>query len=146
MVAVFVETNEAGIEVVVCNNKGEMLAALSIKIALLATVDLLETLFAKRACQFFVELGLHQSIFKGDFEVAMKAPSRGVPTLSRHIVKDIMLTGSLRTHSFSHVRLQGNFLSHALARRARSSYSLLVWMENVPPNISVFISFDFLVT
>ena len=103
------ETNEARIEVVVCNNKGEMLAALSIKIALLATVDLLETLFAKRACQFFVELGLHQSIFKGDFEVAMKAPSRGVPTLSRHIVKDIMLTGSLRTHSFSHVRLQGNF-------------------------------------
>ena len=53
------ETNEAGIEVAVCNNKGEMLAALSIKIALLATVDLLETLVARRACQFVVELGLH---------------------------------------------------------------------------------------
>lgn len=78
--------------------------------------------------------------------MVMKAPSWGVSTLSRHIVKDIMLTGSLRTHSFSHVRHQGNSLSHTLTRRARSSYSLLVWMENVPPNISVFVSFDFLVT
>lgn len=50
MVAVFVETNEAGIEVVVCNDKGEVLAALSVKIALLDTVDLLETLVARRAC------------------------------------------------------------------------------------------------
>ena len=76
MVVVFVETNEAGIEVVVCNDKGEVLAALSIKVALLATVDLLETLVARRACQFVVELGLHLSIFKGDYEVVIKAPSR----------------------------------------------------------------------
>ena len=53
-----------------------MLAALSVKIALLATVDLLETLVARRACQFVVELGLHLSIFKGDSEVVIKAPSR----------------------------------------------------------------------
>ena len=67
-------------------------------------VDLLDTLVARRACQFVVELGLHQSVFKGDFEVVMKAPSKGVSTLSCHIVKDIMLTDSFRTHSFSHVR------------------------------------------
>ena len=51
-----------------------------------------------------------------------------------HIIKDCKsITVSLRTCSSSHVRQQGNGVAHALARQAKNSYPLLVWMEAIPP-------------
>ena len=47
----------------------------------------------------------------------------------------------------SHVCRQGNALANALAKRARLSNPLLVWMESVPPDLyncylSDFLSFN----
>lgn len=50
---------------------GKVLEALSEKLALLASMELLETLATRRAALFVVELGLHDSIFKGDSKVVM---------------------------------------------------------------------------
>jgi len=61
---------------------GKVLGALSEKLALPASVELLETLATRRATLFVVKLGLHDSIFKGDSEVVMQALSRGVSLLS----------------------------------------------------------------
>ena len=58
---------------------GKVLGALSEKLALPASVELLETLAARRATLFVVKLGLHDSIFKGDSEVVMQALSQGFP-------------------------------------------------------------------
>lgn len=69
--AVFAKTNEASIGVVVRNEMGKVLEALSEKLALLASMELLETLAARRAALFVVELELHDSIFKGDSKVVM---------------------------------------------------------------------------
>ena len=50
--------------------------------------------------------------------------------------------GLPRTCSFSRVRRQGNGVVHALAKRAKNSYPLLVWMEVVPPGISYLVHID----
>ena len=51
------ESNDAGIGVVIHNDKGEVMAVLSEKIAQPSSVDILEMLAARRAAQFIVELG-----------------------------------------------------------------------------------------
>lgn len=60
-----------------------------------------------------------------------------------HIIKDISsMSGLLPTKSFSYVRRQGNSVAHALAQRARFSFPVLVWIEDVPPDIYRFVSSD----
>ena len=107
---------------------------------------ILEVLVAHRAIQFVLELGFAHSIFEGDAETVVKALADGncsIPSIG-HIVKNIeSISGLLRTKSFSHVRRQGNTVAHALAQRARLSFPILIWMEDVPPNIYHFVSADF---
>ena len=114
---------------VVRSNSGEVLAALSEKIALPSSAVVLEALATRQAAQFMVELGLHQSIFEGDLELVYRAlTSYSSPRSSiDHIIKDTLsIVSSLRTYSFSHSRKQGNSVAHALARRAESSFPLSV--------------------
>ena len=127
--AIFEETKEVGIGVIVRNENGEVLVALSKRISLLSLVDVLEALIARMTVQFIVELGIHQSDFAGDSKVVYKAIIVGDPPLSAigHIVKDIVFIASfLRTHSFFHTKRQDNSIAHALFKRARFSFLLLV--------------------
>ena len=129
---------------VVRSDSGEVLAALSEKIALPSLVVLLEA--ALRATQFVVELGLHQSIFEGNSELVYRALTfDSFPRSSiDHIIKDTLsIVSSLGPYSFSHSRKRGNCVAHALARIVGSSFPMLAWMENVPPDISRFVSVDF---
>ena len=70
--AVFEESGEAGIGVVVRNGNGVVLAALSEKIPYPGTVELVEILATRRAVRFIVELGMAQSIFEGDSEIEVR--------------------------------------------------------------------------
>ena len=128
---------------VVRSDSGEVLTTLSEKITLPSSVVVIEALVARLAAQFVVELGLHQSIFEGDLELVYRAlTSDSSPRSSiDHIIKDTLsIVSSLRTYSFSHSRKQGNSVAHALARRAGSSFPLLVWMEDVSPDIFCYVS------
>ena len=64
---------EAGIGVIVRNDRGEMLAALSVKIPYLGSVVLVEVLAVRKGVQFIMELGITQSIFEGDSKIVYKA-------------------------------------------------------------------------
>lgn len=105
--AVFIDSGEAGIGVVVRNARGEVMAALSKKISYPGTVELLKALAARRAAKFAIELGISSSEFEGDYEVvcgALKAVEWGHPSLGQ-IIKDTWpIVSSLRTVSFSHTR------------------------------------------
>ena len=125
----FEDSEEARIKLVVRNARGEVLAALSEKIPYPRSMDFVEVLTTRRAVLFIVELGMSQSVFEGDSKVvykALKAADVGHSSIGQY-VKDIMLiVGSLQTFSFSHITRQGNCVAHALAKRARFSFPLLV--------------------
>ena len=143
--AYFAEEEAAGIGVVVRNELGQVMASLAEKIVMPQTVEILEALAARRAMIFMEELGLGRVIFEGDSENVVKALTRGCLDRSSigHIVKDCMsLMGCFQTCSFSHVRRQSNGVAHALARRARNSSPLSVWMESVLPDISYLVYVD----
>ena len=60
-----------------------------------------------------------------------------------HLVKDFMsIRGHFQSFNIIHVRRQGNNVAHALARDARFSFPLRVWMEEVPPNIYCYVVRD----
>ena len=64
--AVFEETGEAGIGVVIRNSAGEVMASLSEKIPLPSSVEAVEALAARHAARFVQEVGIIESILEGD--------------------------------------------------------------------------------
>ena len=61
--AVFADSGEAVVGVVIQNENGEVMAALSEKIALPSSVEVLEMVAARRAAVFAAELGFQRVIF-----------------------------------------------------------------------------------
>ena len=84
-------------------------------------------------------------MFEGDSEVvykALKAVDVGHSSIGQY-VKDIMsIIGSLRTFSFSHIRRHDNYVAHALAKKVRFFFPLLVWIEHVPLDVIHFVISD----
>ena len=144
-VAMLMDSGEARIGVVIRNENGEVMGSLAEKIAKPECVEVLEALVARRAILFATELGLKWVIIEGDSEIVFKALSGVSPDRSciGHIIKDYKsISGLFQAHSFSHTRQQGNTVAHALVKRARKSFPLLVWMESVPPDIAYLVHID----
>lgn len=76
-----------------------------------------------------MELGISLLEFEGDLEVvyrALRTADWSHPSIGQIIKDTLSIVGSLRTFSFSHTRRQGNYVAHALAKRAIISFPLLV--------------------
>ena len=142
---VFGEDQEASIGVVIRNNEGQVLAALSEKVRMPVAMEILEMLAARKAAIFARDLSFSQLCFEGDAELMVKCLQSGMVSnaLVGHLVKDFMsIRGHFRSSNIIHVRRQGNNVAHALARDARFSFPLKVWMEEVPPNIYCYVVRD----
>ena len=108
---------------------------------------ILELLAARRAATFVQEIGFCQSHFEGDSESGVKTLKIIDFSFSSfgHLVNDtLFFVRSLRNFSFSHIVRQGNVVAHSLAQRTRLSFSFLVWMEHVPPNLDPVVPVDLL--
>ena len=100
---------------------------------------------ARCAAIFVHEVGLHESILEGDSKNVIKSFQKGdmFQFAYGHLLKDTMFyVNSLRSYSFSHTYRNGNSVTDALAKNARFSSDLTVWMEYVPPNINSFVLVD----
>ena len=143
--AVFEEEQEAGIGVVIHNNEGQVLATLSEKVRMPATVEILKMLAARKVATFARELRFSQVCFEGDAKLVVKCLQSGSVSnvLAGHLAKDsVSIRGYFQSSSIIHVRRQGNLVAHALARDARFSFPLRVWMEDVPQKIFSFVVKD----
>ena len=143
--ALFSDTGEAGLGVVIRDHAGEIIAALSKKIPQPPSVTCLELLAARRAAIFVHEVGLQDSIMEGNSETVINSLRKGDMFQSAygHLIKDTLsYVHSLRSFSFSHSYRQGNSITNALAKNARFCSGLTVWMEHVPPNINVLVLAD----
>ena len=143
--AIFSESDEVGIGVVIRDGRGEVKAARSEKIKKPPTVDVLELLAAKQAMNFSLETDTTRVVLEGDSASVIKAIQLGGWEFAQggHLIHDIStLKNSFQSISFSHVVRQGNTVAHALAERARHSFPLFVWVEHVPQDIVSFFLHD----
>ena len=83
--------------------------------------------------------------FEGDADLVVKSLQAGKASnvLAGHLVKDFTsIVGYFQSYSIIHVRWQGNYVVHALARDARFTFPLRVWGEVVPSNILNYVVKD----
>lgn len=143
--ALFPTKNIAGLGIIVRNNLGQVMAALSQQIPLPTSVEMVEVQAARRALLFSRELGFERLIIEGDLELIINAITGGEAMFTSefgHILQDIhSLESSFQSVSFQHVRRLGNCVAHRLARRSICN-SFLVWMEDVPPDIAEAYNYD----
>jgi ribonuclease HI len=145
--ALFKESNEGGIGVVIRDNAGMVIATLSQKIRGPHTVEMVEALAARRAIVFAKEVGIDDVEFEGDaVNVIRDLNSQvSIPTPYGLIIEDAkVILHDLQRSSLSHTCRSGNSVAHALARRAHNCNSPLIWMEEVPPDITNVLLNDFL--
>ncbi len=64
--ALFKETNEGGIGVVICDNAGQVIATLSQRIQTPQSMEMIEALASRRAILFAKEIGINIAEFEGD--------------------------------------------------------------------------------
>ena len=136
--ALFEHEDSAGLGVVIRNQDGLVMASLSEVTPLPSTVIEVETLAARRAVEFALELGFENIILEGDSEILIKILNRSSRSLASfgHIINDInFLASRFACFSAIHVKRHCNRVAHSLARRALSFYPLSVWMEDVPPEL-----------
>ena len=91
--ALFLEQRCAGLGVVVRDSAGLVIAALSQRVRLPGSVDVVEALAACRAMHFARELNLHHMMIEGDSLQVIQADidTRLVQTLYGHIIDEIRL-------------------------------------------------------
>lgn len=89
------------------------------------------------------EVGLDCSILEGDFEIVINALKNGDmlnSALGHFLIDTLSSLNSLQSWSLSHTPRLGNVVVDALARRAKFSDSLSVWLDFVPPDIVNFVN------
>ena len=135
--AIFSTQSSAGLGMVVRDQAGLVLATLSQKIPLPTSVETVEVIAARRALIFALELDFESVMVVGDSEIIINTIREKTLLSSNlgHILEDIhVLSCSFSSISFHHIKRMGNCVAHRLARRSFCN-PLLVWMEEVPPDI-----------
>ena len=136
--AIFRETKEGGIGVVVRDQQGSVIATLSQKVKTCPSAEMIEARAAKRAIQFALEIGIFDAHFEGDLELIIREISshEAMHTVYGLVLEDAKaLLYHFERYRFTHTRRSGNIVAHALARRALNIQNFCVWMEDVPPDI-----------
>ena len=143
--AVFKESSSAGIGVIIRDNRGKAIGALSMPIPLSNLVAVLEALACCRALLFAKEIRLRQVDFEGDSAMVIQAVTHGNAELAEygHIVEDIkILAADFDFIQFSHVKRNCNVVADALAKKAKDSLNLAVCLKEVPEDIVPALLFD----
>ena len=134
----FKEKVEAGIEVVVWDSHGMVIAFLAEKIQLPSSSDEVEALAAVRAVTLAMDLNLPSFIVEGDSEVVISTLRKEEESFSSfgHLISSIKhYLHSCSCISFSHTHRSGNSVAHSLAKFAKHLVDISVWMEDVPPQV-----------
>ena len=132
--AVFEHLGLAGLGVVFRDYGGNIIAALSQKIKLPQTIELVEALAAKRAVTLAAELSIHKVMVERDcMRVVQALKDHGkCLTMFGHVIEETRRLGSrLEMCSFHDVKREGNRLAHSLACRAvLSAYIYIFGWKN----------------
>ena len=133
--ALFSKTKQSGVGVMVRDEKGNVIAAMSRKLDF--PLEVLETK-AKAleiGVNFAKEVGLRDVVFKGDSQLIINAVhSFGEAAASvQNIIHGVLRNAQcFRTFDFLHIKRQGNAPAHLLAQHAQYVENVIVWLEECP--------------
>ena len=143
--ALFRDTSTAGISAVVRDHDGHLIGALSERIQLPPSVEDVEALACRRAVTFAAKIGLREVVVEGDSEVIWKHLTSDKLCMAGfgHIIGDIRAAASnFSVCLYSHVCRNGNRVADKLAKKARHLMTPLIWLEDIPCDISPLVLYD----
>ena len=130
--AMFEGISASGFGAIVCNDKGEVMAASSARGPPVVDSEEADVLACRCAVEFAMDAGFRELIIEGDNATVMKTIMSSKVNYSTlgHIYEDIGCTAlTLQTFSFSCVKRSANSAAHALAKYARQVDDEVVWLE-----------------
>ena len=133
--AIFQDGEASGFGVVIRNNGGEVMAALSARGPAVSDSEEAEVLACRKALEFAADSGFTELILEGDNSVVMNAISSSRMFQSRlgHLYFDVnCLAMGLPVLSLSCVARSANSVAHSLARFAQCINEDMIWLEESP--------------
>ena len=143
--AIFQDGEASGFGVVIRNNGGEVMEALSASGPAVSDSEEVKVLACRKALEFAVDSGFTELILEGDNSVVMNAISSSCMFQSRlgHLYSDVhCLAMGLHVRSLSCVARLANFVAHSLARFAQCINEDMVWLEESPQPALEALYFD----
>ena len=143
--AVFVDIKASGFGVVIWNDKGKVMAALSTKGLPMMDNEEAEVLAGRKALEFALDSGFTEVVLEGDNIGVMRSiqSNRANNSCLGHIYGDIhCLVASFRVWSISYVKRTANSIAHLLAKYARQVVDEQVWLEKSLPPAQEALYFD----
>ena len=136
-VAIFSSLDRSGFGAIIRNDKGEVMAAMSVSGPRVSTSDEAKLLACRRAIEFAVDVGFSRLIIEGDNSNVIQSISSSLENFSLlgNVVSDIRhLLWGLRWSRVCCARRGANKVAHALTQYARNSLDAdLYWIEDSPP-------------
>ena len=132
------ERGQCGIGVVVRNDKGQIMGALSKTLwypleALAAKAKVAET-----GIIFSWELGLREIILEGDSQIVMNAIASQDPgpiQIQQLVTSIKSWVPKFRAWKTSFTHREGNKAAHLMAKHAKQIFECTIWVEDIPPII-----------
>ena len=142
---VFRVSRLVGISVIVHNDGGETMGALSSSIPMAQSVADLKALACLKVVQFALELGLTRVVFEGDSIVIINALPHGVGDMASfgNILDNIRMHSAVfQFVEFVYVNRSCNTVANALAKKAKSDVGVHVWLNDLPADIASLVLRD----
>ena len=142
---VFSNSNSSGVGAVIRNYNGVVMASCAEKLNQAYKEEEIEALAALKALQFAYGLGFQNAILEGGslgLIKALKAEDHNLSPLGL-LVEDVKLVANnFVSLSYSHIKRNGNSVTHNLAKHALRISDFQVWMEDVPTHVVSFLHSD----
>ncbi|XP_030969947.1 uncharacterized protein LOC115990240 [Quercus lobata] len=134
--AVLTDTSASGVGVIIRNDRGQVMVALSSKGLAVTNSKEAEVLACRQAMEFVLDAGFSDLIMEGDDSNVIRSIVSAQIDWSHlgNLYDDIRcLAGRLRHVEFRGIRRITNEVAHSLARFARHLSEDIVWLEDSPP-------------
>ena len=136
--AVFREQGTCGIGVVIRNNKGQIMGAMSKKVLFPLQALEVEAKAAEAGILLTWDLGLKNIVVEGDTQLVIQA-LKGVDAPATPILKIVEGTRNYLQMFCSwkavHTNRRNNTAAHLLARESKNVNDCVIWVEDSPPYI-----------
>ena len=134
--AIFSELNCSSFDAIIRNDRGEVMAAMSVKGPPVTCSEEAKILAFRKALEFSVDAGFSNVIVEGDNETVMRAVSSSSRTHSwlGNIYEDVKwLLRGMQVVSVNSLRREGIEVANVLARHAKNVVDEVFWLEDSPP-------------